>query len=142
MVGGNITKTLENVVIVSFIVVDKSNIIIVRQQMLFTFQILWLRNNESLLFERVFPRKAKVMTFTYFFLKGKNKELTYTRVPINWLDFQNWIWGLLYLKLIVLYLLLFAKMLIKDNLNWNYQLFRSVINIFKRFCIVKSDKNI
>lgn len=31
MVGGNITKTLENVVIVSFIVVDKSNIIIVRQ---------------------------------------------------------------------------------------------------------------
>lgn len=50
MVGGNITKTLENVVIVSFKVVDKSNIIIVRQQMLFTFQILWLRNNESLLF--------------------------------------------------------------------------------------------
>lgn len=40
MVGGNITKTLENVVIVSFKVVDKSNIIIVRQQMLFTFQIL------------------------------------------------------------------------------------------------------
>lgn len=67
MVGGNITKTLENVVIVSFKVVDKSNIIIVRQQMLFTFQILWLRNNESLLFERVFPRKAKLMTFTYFF---------------------------------------------------------------------------
>lgn len=50
MVGGNITKTLENVVIVSFKVVDKSNIIIVRQQMLFIFQILWLRNNESLLF--------------------------------------------------------------------------------------------
>lgn len=63
MVGGNITKTLENVVIVSFKVVDKSNIIIVRQQMLFTFQILWLRNNESLLFKR----KAKLMTFTYFF---------------------------------------------------------------------------
>lgn len=40
MVGGNITITLENVVIVSFKVVDKSNIIIVRQQMLFTFQIL------------------------------------------------------------------------------------------------------
>lgn len=31
MVGGNITKTLENVVIVSFKVVDKSNIIIVQQ---------------------------------------------------------------------------------------------------------------
>lgn len=31
MVGGNITITLENVVIVSFKVVDKSNIIIVRQ---------------------------------------------------------------------------------------------------------------
>lgn len=40
MVGGNLTKTLENVVIGSFKVVDKSNIIIVRQQMLFTFQIL------------------------------------------------------------------------------------------------------
>lgn len=71
MVGGNITITLENVVIVSFKVVDKSNIIIVRQQMLFTFQILWLRNNESLIFKGVFPRKAKLMTFTYFFFKGK-----------------------------------------------------------------------
>lgn len=66
MVGGNITKTLENVVIVSFKVVDKSNIIIVRQQMLFTFQILWLRNNESLLFKRVFPRKTYDIHILFF----------------------------------------------------------------------------
>lgn len=66
MVGGNITKTLENVVIVSFKVVDKSNIIIVRQQMLFT-----LRNNESLLFKRVFPRKSQTYDIHILFLKGK-----------------------------------------------------------------------
>lgn len=69
MVGGNITKTLENVVIVSFKVVDKSNIIIVRQQMLFTFQILWLRNNESLLFKRVFSQKSQTYDIHILFFK-------------------------------------------------------------------------
>lgn len=74
MVGGNITKTLENVVIVSFKVVDKSNIIIVRQQMLFTFQILWLRNNESLLFKRVFPEDQTYDIHILFFKREKIKN--------------------------------------------------------------------
>lgn len=63
MVGGNITKTLENVVIVSFKVVDKSNIIIVRQQMLFTFQILWLRNY----LKEFFPEKPNLWHSHTFF---------------------------------------------------------------------------